>query len=159
MKAVALALFLTEGADEIRSRNVPPHRLLLLACQPLGLYRAQHFVVVARRHDVRVAYKPVPLSEVFAQTGGLPLAKRHPARQAYRLVELQRWREKRKLAFHLHPEHWPFDAGLANRAVLAILAAGPDPDAFVQQAFDGVWENQQISPTRPFLRRCWPDRL
>lgn len=103
----------------------------------------KHFVVIARRHDVTIAYKPVPLSEVFAQTGGLPLAKRHPARQAYRMVELQRWREKRKLAFHLQPEHWPFDADLANRAVLGILAAGADPTHFVQEAFNGVWENQQ----------------
>jgi len=103
----------------------------------------RHFVVVARRHDAAIVYKPVPLTEVFAQTGGLPLAKRHPARQAYRMVELQRWREKRRLAFHLSPKYWPFDADLANRAVLAIVAAGADPTHFVQETFDGVWENQQ----------------
>jgi 2-hydroxychromene-2-carboxylate isomerase len=101
------------------------------------------FAGVARRHDAAVLYKPVLLTEVFAQTGGLPLAKRHPARQAYRMVELQRWREKRKLAFHLRPAHWPFDADLANRAVVALVATGADPGPFVQKAFDGVWENQQ----------------
>jgi 2-hydroxychromene-2-carboxylate isomerase len=103
----------------------------------------EHFIDIARRHDVSVAYKPVPLSEVFAQTGGLPLAKRHPARQAYRMVELQRWREKRKLAFHLSPEYWPFDADLANCAALAIIAAGPDPTDFVREVFNGVWEKQE----------------
>jgi 2-hydroxychromene-2-carboxylate isomerase len=101
------------------------------------------FVGIARRHGAAIVYKPVPLTEVFAQTGGLPLARRHPARQAYRMVELQRWREKRKLAFHLRPEHWPFDADLANRVVIALVATGADPAAFVQKAFDGVWENQQ----------------
>ena len=53
------------------------------------------FLDIARRHNVSIVYKPVLLNEVFSQTGGLPLAKRHPARQAYRTMELQRWREKR----------------------------------------------------------------
>ncbi len=101
------------------------------------------FVDIARRHGASVVYRPVLLTEVFAETGGLPLAKRHPARQAYRMVELQRWREKRKLAFHLRPAHWPFDADLGNRAVVALVATGADPSPFVQKVFDGVWENQQ----------------
>ena len=101
------------------------------------------FVDIARRHGAAVVYKPVLLTEVFAETGGLPLAKRHPARQAYRMVELQRWREKRKLAFHLRPAHWPFDADLANRAVLALVATGADPAPFVLEVFDGVWEKQR----------------
>jgi len=103
----------------------------------------RRFVALARRYDAGIVYKPVPLGEVFAQTGGLPLAKRHPARQAYRMVELQRWRERRRLAFHLSPKYWPFDADLANCAVLAVVAAGADPADFVQKAFDGVWENEQ----------------
>ena len=68
---------------------------------PWAYIGQRHFVGIARRHGAGVVYKPVLLTEVFSQTGGLPLAKRHPARQAYRMVELQRWREKRKLAFHL----------------------------------------------------------
>jgi 2-hydroxychromene-2-carboxylate isomerase len=101
-----------------------------------------HFIDVARRHGVDVVYKPVFLNEVFSQTGGLPLARRHPARQAYRTLELQRWREKRKLAFHLWPKYWPYDADLANCAVLALVALGADPAAFVQNAFAGVWEDE-----------------
>jgi 2-hydroxychromene-2-carboxylate isomerase len=103
----------------------------------------KHFVDIARRRDARIAYRPVLLNEVFAETGGLPLAKRHPARQAYRMVELQRWREKRGLAFHLRPQYWPYDADLANCVVLAVAADGADPAAFVQAALNGVWENQQ----------------
>ena len=101
------------------------------------------FVDIARRHGVTIDYRPVLLNEVFSETGGLPLAKRHPARQAYRMLELQRWREKRKLDFHLRPKHWPFDADLANCATLAIVASGGDPAGFVQQVFDGVWERQE----------------
>ena len=101
------------------------------------------FIDLARRRDAAVVCKPVPLTEVFSETGGLPLAKRHPARRAYRTVELQRWREKRGLAFHLFPRYWPFDADLANRVVIAVAAAGADPAEFTQTAFDGVWKNQQ----------------
>jgi 2-hydroxychromene-2-carboxylate isomerase len=101
------------------------------------------FVDIAQRHDAAIVYKPVLLNEVFSETGGLPLAKRHPARQAYRMLELQRWREKRKLDFHLWPKHWPFDADLANCCALAIVAAGADPANFVQKVFSGVWERQE----------------
>ncbi len=101
------------------------------------------FVELARRYDVAIAYRPVALNEVFAETGGLPLAKRHPARQAYRMIELQRWREKRGLAFHLKPKHWPFDANPANRAVVAIVESGGDPAALLQMAFTAIWEREE----------------
>jgi 2-hydroxychromene-2-carboxylate isomerase len=101
------------------------------------------FLEIARRRGASIAYKPLPLNDVFSETGGLPLARRHPVRQAYRMVELQRWRARRGLAFHLTPAHWPFDADPGNRAILAILAAGGDPGGFVQAAFAGVWEGQR----------------
>src|SRR5450631_4653 len=103
----------------------------------------QFFLDIARRRDAAIVYKPVLLNEVFSETGGLPLAKRHPARQAYRILELQRWRDKRKLTFHLWPKHWPYDADLANCTILAIVAAGADPCAFVQKSFNGVWEGEK----------------
>jgi 2-hydroxychromene-2-carboxylate isomerase len=101
------------------------------------------FVETARRHDLAVTYRPVSLPDVFAETGGLPLAKRHPARQAYRLIELQRWRDKRGLSFQLKPTHWPFDPNLADRVMLAVAATASDPAAFVQSVFVGVWEQQK----------------
>ena len=81
----------------------------------------RHLLAIAQRHDAPHSLQsPSLLSEVFSETGGLPLARRHPARQAYRMVELQRWRERRKLAFHLWPKYWPYDADLANCMVLAV---------------------------------------
>jgi 2-hydroxychromene-2-carboxylate isomerase len=122
------------------SRHIDYYFSLL---SPWAYIGHRHFVAIARRHDARIAYKPVLLNEVFSETGGLPLAKRHPARQAYRTIELQRWREKRGLTFHLWPKHWPYDADLANCIVLSIVAAGGDPAELVQKAFNGVWENQE----------------
>ena len=101
------------------------------------------FMEIVRRHGLDVNYKPVFLGRVFAETGGLPLPQRHPARQRYRLVELQRWRDKRGLSFTLIPKHWPFDVTLADRFVIALNAAKTDPDPFLRRAFAAVWEDER----------------
>jgi 2-hydroxychromene-2-carboxylate isomerase len=101
------------------------------------------FIEMAKRHGVAINYKPVPLGRVFSQTGGLPLAKRHPARQRYRLLELQRWRARRGHPLNLQPKHSPFDASLADRLIIGIVAAGKDPDPFMRRAFAGVWAEER----------------
>jgi 2-hydroxychromene-2-carboxylate isomerase len=101
------------------------------------------FMDIVRRHEVEVNYKPVFLGRVFSETGGLPLSQRHPARQRYRLVELQRWREKRGLSFNITPKHWPFDVNLADRFVIAVTTTGKSPDAFLRRAFSAVWEEER----------------
>ncbi len=75
-------------------------------------------------------------------TRGLPLVKRHPVRQRYRMMELQRWRDKRGLNFHFQPKHYPLNARLADGVVVAALEAGHDPDPFLRRAFAGVWEQE-----------------
>ena len=101
------------------------------------------FMDVAARHGLTVNHKPVFLGRVFAETGGLPLGQRHPARQRYRMVELQRWRERRGLSFQLQPKHWPYDVVLADRFVIAVAASGQDPDRFLRAAFAAVWEEER----------------
>ncbi|MFL6813646.1 MAG: 2-hydroxychromene-2-carboxylate isomerase [Bradyrhizobium sp.] len=100
------------------------------------------FQNVAKTYDLKVNYKPVVLVDLFSETGGLPLMKRHPVRQRYRMVELQRWRDKRGLKFHLQPTNWPFNARLADGVVIAAIQAGVDPEPFMRRAFAAVWEGQ-----------------
>jgi 2-hydroxychromene-2-carboxylate isomerase len=97
---------------------------------------------IAKAYGLKVKFKPVLLVELFSETGGLPLPKRHPVRQRYRMVELQRWRDKRGLTFHLQPKNWPFSPRLADGVVIAALEAGHDPAAFMQRVYAGVWEDQ-----------------
>lgn len=101
------------------------------------------FEDIARAHQLKVNYKPVLLVDLFSETGGLPLGKRHPARQRYRLIEMQRWRDKRGLDFHIKPKHWPFDAKLADGTVVAAIEAGHNPEPFLRRAFVGVWEKEE----------------
>ena len=100
------------------------------------------FREVVSAYDLKVNHKPVVLVDLFSETGGLPLLKRHPVRQRYRLVELQRWRDKRGLDFHLQPANWPFNARLADGVVIAATEAGHDPDSFLRRAFAAVWVDQ-----------------
>lgn len=102
-----------------------------------------HFVALAARHGRAVDYRPVSLGSVFGETGGLPLQKRHPVRQRYRVLELQRWREKRGLPLVLFPKHFPYDVTLADRCVLALVARGEDPAGFVGEVLADVWAHER----------------
>lgn len=100
------------------------------------------FLSIAARHGCTINYLPVPLRSVFDETGGLPLPKRHPVRQRYRILELQRWRERRGRALNLFPRHFPLDIALADRALIAATLAGKDPGAFMERVLAGVWAQE-----------------
>ncbi len=97
------------------------------------------FVAICARHGVAIRYKPMPIGEVFDATGSLPLPKRPPARQRYRFVEMQRWRDKRGLPLVLKPRHFPFDATLLNRAIAGLAEAGRDPGPLAGAALSALW--------------------
>jgi 2-hydroxychromene-2-carboxylate isomerase len=59
----------------------------------------QSFRRLVSTYDLTINHRPVVLVDLFSETGGLPLMKRHPVRQRYRMVERQRWRDKRGLNF------------------------------------------------------------
>lgn len=109
------------------------------------------FMGIVKRHDLTVTFKPVPLRRVFAETGGLPLPERAPARQRYRMLELQRWRERRGLKFHLKPKFGRFDATLADCFIIAIAASGRDPEPFVARAFVAIQEEEQNFADEPTI--------
>ena len=97
------------------------------------------FMAIARRHGASVTFVPLPLRRLFPETGGLPLPKRHPVRQRYRLVELQRWRALRDLPLNLEPKGAPLDPEPLDGLVIAIQAAGHDPDGFMRRVFSAHW--------------------
>jgi 2-hydroxychromene-2-carboxylate isomerase len=101
------------------------------------------FMKLARSHDLAIGYKPVFLAEVFKETGGLPLAQRAPARQRYRMLELQRWRELRAIPLKLKPRHWPFDPKLSDCCVVAITEAGGDPSGFMRAVWEASWVKEE----------------
>ena len=59
------------------------------------------------------------------------------------MLELQRWREKRGLPFHLRPRFWPFDATLADHVAVALTLAQADLELFLPAAYEAVWEQER----------------
>jgi len=77
------------------------------------------FAALVEKHGARVNVKPVDYGKIFPVSGGLPLKQRAPQRQAYRLVELARWRDFLGVPLVVEPKHFPFRPDAAVRAVIA----------------------------------------
>ena len=66
------------------------------------------FVEIAGSANATVMIRPVDMVQIFSKSGGVPVAKRPPARQSYRFRELKRWREHLNLELNLEPVMpWP----------------------------------------------------
>ncbi|MGB3288055.1 MAG: 2-hydroxychromene-2-carboxylate isomerase [Burkholderiaceae bacterium] len=103
---------------------------------------SQVFKDLVDRHDAQVVFKPVDLLAVFAAGGGKPVKERAVPRQAYRLVEMQRWRDIRGIDLVLHPKYYPADPSLGHRMLLAALRDGQDVQAFVHACLRAVWADE-----------------
>jgi 2-hydroxychromene-2-carboxylate isomerase len=86
----------------------------------------RRFAEIARNHHAQIAVKPVDFGVIFPQSGGLPLGKRAPQRQAYRLMELKRWRAHLDVPLTLQPKFFPVDASPAAVAIIAAAPSGVD---------------------------------
>jgi carboxymethylenebutenolidase len=60
------------------------------------------------------------LGKVFPVSGGLPLSQRAPQRQAYRLVELARFRDALGLPLNIKPTFFPVSGDDAARLIIAV---------------------------------------
>jgi 2-hydroxychromene-2-carboxylate isomerase len=89
---------------------------------PWTYFGHERLGALAARHGAAIACKPADYGKIFAASGGLPLAKRPPQRQAYRLFELERWRRFLDMPLNLHPAFFPAPAELASRLILAAPA-------------------------------------
>lgn len=74
---------------------------------------------MARASDAQVDIKPFDLGRVFSVSGGLPLSKRAPQRQAYRLAELARWSAHLGLPLNAQPKFFPVPPELPSRLIIA----------------------------------------
>lgn len=78
------------------------------------------FSDLVRDSGAQVRVLPVDLGKVFPVSGGLPLGKRAPQRQAYRLLELARFRDHLKLPLNPQPKFFPVASDDAARLIIAV---------------------------------------
>jgi 2-hydroxychromene-2-carboxylate isomerase len=112
---------------------------------PFAYLGHAHFVAMAKQHQVQIALKPFDLSKVFGVSGGVPLAKRAPQRQAYRLKELARWSAYRGLPMNLQPTYFPVQSDAAARLIIATqLAHGTNAALDLSGAImSAIWAEQK----------------
>ena len=111
---------------------------------PYGYLGHDRFVAMAKRHHACVNVKPINLGEVLPVSGGLPLAKRAPQRQAYRLVELARWAAHLGKPMHIQPKYFPVNGDQAAYRILAALEIGSDEALALTGAVGrALWEQER----------------
>ena len=110
------------------------------------------FEAMVKRHGAEVTPIPVDYGQIFPQSGGLPLAKRASQRQAYRLVELQRWRDPLGIPLTLKPAFFPANENLAARVVIAAREAGADAIGLAHAILRAVWAEERDSADPETLR-------
>lgn len=105
-------------------RNMKSIDYFLSPMSPWTYLGHGRFTEIARRHGATTNVKPVDYGRIFPVSGGLPLSKRALQRQAYRLVELARWRDHLKVPLILQPKYFPYESSLASRLIIAADAHG-----------------------------------
>ena len=109
---------------------------------------------MAARHGATLHVVPVDFRDViFPASGGLPLPKRSPQRQAYRMQELRRWRDHLGVPIVLEPKHSPFDEVFAACCVIAARETiGETPAlALAHRILKAVWEEERDCADRGVL--------
>jgi carboxymethylenebutenolidase len=108
----------------------------------LGAARIQ---ALAAQHGASLKLWPVDFGTIFAGTGGLPLPKRSPQRQAYRLQELARWREALGIPINITPKFFPAAEMPAAGCVIAVR--------------ETVGGEAALRLANRVLKACWQDDL
>ncbi|MDE4175559.1 2-hydroxychromene-2-carboxylate isomerase [Phaeobacter sp. PT47_59] len=110
---------------------------------------------LAERHAAQITYKPFDIMALFPRTGGTPPKDRHPARQEYRLIELERQARKLAMPMNLKPAHWPTNAAPSSYAIIAAQkAGGGDLGALVQGVLRACWAEEKDIAEDAVIRDC-----
>lgn len=115
---------------------------------------SMRFDAMARKHNAHVSIWPVDFGSVFAVSGGLPLPKRAPQRQAYRMMELKRWRDQLGVPLTLEPKFFPANEVPAAKCVIALRELGRMQDAIklAHAVLKALWAEEKNTGDPATLR-------
>ena len=103
------------------------------------------FDAMCAKYGAEVTIWPVSFGDVFAVSGGLPLPKRAPQRQAYRMMELKRWRDHLGIPIQLEPKFFPSNEVPASHAVIAVRESMGNAPAIklAHAVLKALWEEDR----------------
>ena len=94
---------------------------------------------MAARRGATIAHRPIDIQRLFAAVETTAPAKRSAAQRAWRTRDMALWAQCRGLPLNAAPRHWPVNASLAARAIIAAQRRGADDAALAQACLAAVW--------------------
>ncbi len=112
---------------------------------PWTHFGAARIEAMATANNASLRIFPVDFFSIFPQSGGLPLPKRAPQRQAYRMQELVRWRDHLDIPVNLEPEFFPSNELPAACCVIALRETVGDMPAIklAHRVLKALWQEQK----------------
>jgi len=106
---------------------------------------AARIEALAARYNAILRVYPVDFGSIFATSGGLPLPKRSPQRQAYRLQELRRWRDHLGIPINIQPKFFPASEALTSGCVIALRETMGDAPAVMlaHRVLRALWQEDK----------------
>jgi 2-hydroxychromene-2-carboxylate isomerase len=100
---------------------------------------------MANQSGATLRVMPVDFGQVFAVSGGLPLGKRAPQRQQYRLLELARFSQAQNIPLNVEPQFFPVAGDDASRVIIAVdqQHGTQAAMAYTSAVFHAVWVQQR----------------
>ncbi|KAL4965447.1 2-hydroxychromene-2-carboxylate isomerase [Aspergillus stella-maris] len=107
---------------------------------------SRRFQRLVRDTNAHVIHKPIDLMYIFSVSGGLPVKQRPAQRQAYRLIEMERWKRIHNIPLVRHPKYYPADPSVAHRVLLAAIEEKGNDHLAVQEfarlGLEAVWARE-----------------
>lgn len=112
---------------------------------PWTHFGAARIEALAYANKATMRIYPVDFGAIFAQSGGLPLPKRAPQRQAYRLQELARWRDHLNVPINIHPKFFPASEVLSASCVIVAREKLGDQPAIklAHRILKALWQEEK----------------
>lgn len=111
---------------------------------PYAYLGVKKFQEIVKKYSLEVIEKPIDLvGTVFAETGGTPVPKRHPSRQKYRLIEIERFGNKLNININKQPKFFPpADPHKAALFTIASIKSGLSID-FGKEVLTKLWSEEK----------------
>ena len=110
---------------------------------------------IAAKHGASLTYKPLDIMALFARTGGVPPGQRHPSRQEYRLIEIERSARLLDMPINPQPQHFPTNPAPSSYALIAAQAAGGgDLAGFVAGITRACWAEEKDIADDGVIKGC-----
>ena len=123
---------------------------------PFAYLASDRFIKLVEKYNLEVVERPFDLvGKVFSNTGGVPVPKRHPSRQKYRLLEIDRIGKKFNIKVNKQPKFFPpSDPHLPAKFVLAAIKLG-NKLTFGNECLKNLWAlEKNISDEKTLEEIC-----